>query len=166
MNLFGKSVSEYVSFEKWILGLIALVGAARLALSLAGLPNSEVKWLSVTVVGILGILYCAIRVPTAGFGSYRHLLPLLVLQAVVANLIVVGGIILAMATGVNNIYSAPEFSGGGEGKTWQHVGGHVIFGMVLGPLVFWLVGAGLMFIVNKISRAESPGRSAISSPNS
>ena len=67
MKVFGKSLSEYVSFSKWILGLIAVVGAGRLALSLAGFPNSEVKWLSVSIAGLLGILYFAVRVPTTGF---------------------------------------------------------------------------------------------------
>ncbi len=156
MKIFGKTVSEYVGFEKWILLLIAAVGFGRLILSLAGLPNSEVKWLSVTVMGIIGMVYCAVVVHTSGFGSYRHLLPLLILQSFVGNLIVTGGILLAMATGTNNIYSAPEYSGGGDGKTWTHAGAHVFLGIVLGPLVFWLVASGLMFLVKKVARVSVP----------
>jgi hypothetical protein len=151
MMIFGKSLSEYFAFSKWILGLIALVGVGRLLLSLAGLPNSEVKWLSITIVGLMGIVYFALRVPTSGFGSYRQLLPLLVLQATVANGIVVGGILIAMATGVDNIYSAPEYSGGVDGKSWAHAGAHLLFGIVLGSLIAWLVAAGLMFIVRKVT---------------
>jgi hypothetical protein len=166
MKVFGKSVSEYVSFTKWILWLIALVGAARLALSLAGLPNSEVKWLSVTAMWILGVVYCAVRVPTKGFGGYKHLLPLLVLQGAVESLIIAGAIMIAMARGVDNIYSAPEYSGGGDGKTWQHVGAHFLLGFVLGPLVFWLIAAGIMFVVKKVSSAGSTGSSAVPSSNS
>jgi hypothetical protein len=151
MKIFGRSLSEYVAFSKWILVLIAVVGAGRLVLSLAGLPNSEVKWLSVTVAGLLGIVYFAVRVPINGFGGYKQLLPLMVLQGALANLIVVGGILLAMATGTDNIYSAPEYSGGTDGKTWGHAGAHLVLGIVVGPLIAWLVAAGLMFIVRKIA---------------
>jgi len=155
MKVFGKSLSEYVAFQKWILGLIAVVGVGRLALSLAGLPNSEVRWLSGTVAGILGLVYCAVRVPATGFGSYKHLLPLVVMQSALGNGISAAAILIAMATGTDNIYSAPEYSGGGDGKTWFHAGAHIVLGIVVGSLVFWLVGAGIMFIVKKLSPAGS-----------
>ncbi len=156
MKIFGKSVSEYVGFEKWILVLIAAVAVVRLILSLAGLPDSEVKWLSVTAMGFVGMIYCAVIVHTSGFGSYRHLLPLMVLQTIVANVIVAGGILLAMATGTSNIYSAPEYSGGVNGATWSHAGAHLSLGVVAGGLMFWLVGSGLMFITKKVARVSVP----------
>ncbi len=156
MKIFGKALSEYVGFSKWILLLIAVVGVGRLVLSLAGLPNSEVKWLSVTVMELLGLIYYSVLVHTSGFGSYRHLLPLLVIQAIEANVIVAGGILLAMATGINNIFSAPEYSGGVDGRTWTHAGAHIVFGIVVFSLVAWLVAAGLMFIVKKIARTPVP----------
>ena len=159
MKVFGKSLSEYVGFSKWILGLITVVGVGRLVLSLAGLPNSEVKWLSITGAGLTGIVYFAVRVPTAGFGGYKHLLPLLVLQAAVANGIVISAILIAMATGVDNIFSAPEYSGGLDGKTWAHAGAHLGFGIVLGPLIAWLVAAGLMFVVKKLTPAPAAANS-------
>ncbi len=155
MKIFGKTLSEYIGFSKWILLLIAVVGIGRLILSLAWLPNSEVKWLSVTVTELLGLIYYSVLVYTSGFGSYRHLLPLLVIQALVANVIVAGGILLAMATGINNIYAAPEYSGGVDGRTWTHAGAHIVFGIV-SSLVAWLVAAGLMFIVKKIVRTPVP----------
>src|SRR5437867_11926421 len=102
MKVFGKSLSEYVAFQKWILGLIAVVGIGRLALSLAGLPNSKVRWLSVTVTGILAMVYCAVRIPATGFGSYKHLLPLLVMQSAVGNGISAAAILIAKATGTDN----------------------------------------------------------------
>ena len=153
MKIFGKSLSEYVSFSKWILVLIAAVGIGRLALSVAGLPNSEVKWLSVSIAGLLGMVYFAVRVPTSGFGGYRQLLPLLVLQAIVGNGIVIGGILIAIVSGVDNIYSAPEYSGGVDGKTWAHAGAHLVFGIVLGSLIGWLLTSGLMFLVKRVTPA-------------
>jgi hypothetical protein len=46
MKIFGKTLGEYVRFQKTFLILILAVGLARLALSLAGAPNSTVRWLS------------------------------------------------------------------------------------------------------------------------
>ena len=72
MTIFGKRVSEYLAFAKIFLLLIAIVGIARLALSLAGVENATVKWLSISVLALLGLVYYAIRVHTSGFGSYKQ----------------------------------------------------------------------------------------------
>jgi hypothetical protein len=47
-----------------------------------------------TVVGLAAIFYYGIRVHTTGFGSYRHLLPLLVIRSAVANGIAILGILM------------------------------------------------------------------------
>jgi hypothetical protein len=67
MTAFGSSLADYVRFERLLLWLILPVGLARLALSLAGLSNDIVKWFSMTVVELAGVLYCGIAVPAAGF---------------------------------------------------------------------------------------------------
>lgn len=149
--MFGKSFSEYISFEKWILCLIVIVGLARLALSLGGVPNSSAKWLSITIVTLIGMVYVAIRVHTTGFGSYKQLLPLLLLQTILAHLIVAGAIVLAIMTGKDNIFSAPEYSGGGDGKNWLHVLAHLIAGFIVAPLVLWLVASLILFVTKKVA---------------
>src|SRR2546426_296370 len=50
-QMFGKRLSQYLGFQKVWLALIAAVGLARLGLSLAGLRDSTVTFLSMTVVG-------------------------------------------------------------------------------------------------------------------
>ena len=107
MKLFGKSLSEYIEFQRQILSLIAVVALLRLLLSLAGLPNASVKWLSVSVAGILGVVYYGIRVHTQRFGSYRELLPLVVIQNGVMQAIIIAAIVLGIYTGRDNIYTAP-----------------------------------------------------------
>ena len=150
MKIFGKNLSEYVAFSKLFLGLIFGVGILRLALSLGGMPNSTVKWLSITGVGMIGILYYSIRVHTSGFGSYKQLLPVLVVQGLAAQAIIIAAIVLAIFTGTDNIYSAPEYSGGGDGKTWLHAGAHLVLGTIIGPLVSWLVGCLIMVVTKKL----------------
>src|SRR5688572_29350888 len=99
MTIFGKRLSEYVAFCWPFLVLILVVGLGRLALSLGGVPVSTAKWLSITVVEWIGVVYFAIKVHTSGFGSYKHLLPICVLQRVTVQVVVVPAIILAILTG-------------------------------------------------------------------
>ena len=151
MTIFGKRVSEYIAFQKVILWLIVVVGLGRLALSLGGAPNSSAKWLSITAVIVVGAVYCTIKVHATEFGSYKHLLPLLVIQGALSQLIVAASIVLAILTNKDNIFSAPEYSGGGDGKNWGHVGAHLLVGFVIAPLVFWLVGCLILLVLRKVA---------------
>jgi hypothetical protein len=151
VQIFGKPLPEYLRFQAPILALVVVVGLARLALSLAGTPNSAARWLSVTVILFIGAVYYGARAAATGFGSYRHLLPPLVIQSVVGNAIIIAAIVLAMATGHDNIYTAHEYSGGGEGKTWAHVAGHVVFGLVIAPLVTWILAGGAYLVTKKLA---------------
>lgn len=153
--MFGKSLSEYVSFAKPILLLIAVVGIARLALSLGGVQTSAVKWLSVSAAMFIGLVYFAIRVYTTGFGSYKQLLPLLVIESFVAQVIIIAGIVIAIQTGKDNIFSLPDYSGGQDGKTWLHAGAHLVGGLIVGPLLSWLVGCVIMWVTKKVSPRDS-----------
>jgi magnesium-transporting ATPase (P-type) len=151
MKMFGKSLPEYVSFEKGFLILILVVGLARLALSLAGAPNATVKFASMTVLMLLGLIYYSVRVHTSGFGSYKQLLPVLAVPVILINLITISAIVLAIETGKDNIFTAPEYSpGGANGRTWGHVAGHVIAIVVL-PFVLWGIGALIMLLTKKLT---------------
>jgi hypothetical protein len=152
--IFGKSISDYVRFQKGILWLIVIVGVGRLALSLAGVPNATAKWLSITAVIVVGAVYCTMKMHTSGFGSYKQLLPVLIIQGALSQMIVAASIVLAILTHKDNIFSAPEFSGGGDGKTWGHVGAHLLLGFVIAPLVFWIVGCGILLALKKVAPAS------------
>lgn len=155
MIIFGKPLSEYVAFAKIFLVLIIIVGVARLALSLAGVENAVVKWLSISVVALIGLVYYSIRVHTSGFGSYKQLLALIVIQSIVAQAIIIIGIAIAIFTNRDNIFSAPEYSGGGDGKTWLHAGAHLLFGVIVGSLVSWLIGSIILFVTKKVAPRET-----------
>jgi hypothetical protein len=158
--MFGKTLSEYISFAKPILLLIIVVGIARLALSLGGVQSSAVKWLSVSAAMFIGLVYFAIRVYTTGFGSYKQLLPLLVIQSLVAQVIIITGIVIAIQTGKDNIFSLPEYAGGQDGKTWLHAGAHLVLGLTVGPLLAWLVGSIIMWVTKKISPRHTAAQNA------
>jgi hypothetical protein len=155
MIIFGRPLSDYVAFAKFFLLLIIVVGVARLGLSLAGVENAIVKWLSISVVTLIGLVYYSIRVHTSGFGSYKQLLALIVIQSIVAQAIVIIGIMIAIFTHRDNIFSAPEYSGGSDGKTWLHAGAHVVFGVILGSLLAWLIGSIILFVTKKVAPRET-----------
>jgi len=151
MKIFGKKLSEYIGFEKWFLILVLVVGLLRLWLSLLGVSQSADKFLSLTVLMLIGLVYYSIRVHTSGFGSYKRLLPVLALQWIVAQAIVIAGIVISIGTGKENIFSAPEFSPGKvDGKTWGHALSHVVV-MIVMPLVLWLIGSLIMFVTKKVT---------------
>ncbi|MBI4474554.1 MAG: hypothetical protein HY646_17925 [Acidobacteria bacterium] len=136
-TMFGKKVKEYVRFERRILILIVVVFALRLGLSLAGVSKAEypfmtstgiqtpfpkgTEWVSINLVLLVGILYCAIAVQTRGFGTYKHLFPLLLFQTTLAHGLVGVGIILGIVTGHNNVFTALEHCGV-CGAGWIKVG--------------------------------------------
>lgn len=148
--MFGKRLSEYVGFEWALLLILALVGLARLILSIAGLPNSAVRWVSMNAVVWAGAIYCGIAVFTRGFGSYKQLLPLVFLQALVFNAMVVLGILLAIG-GVPNIFAAPEYSPPGLSQ-WIHALIHLTAGIVVPSLLLWGVASLTLLITKKVAR--------------
>jgi hypothetical protein len=152
--IFGKRISEYLRFQRVWLALLAAVGLARLGLSLAGLPDRTVMWLSMTVVGWAAIFYYGVAVHTRGFGSYRHLVPLILFQVVLVQSIAVFGILLAIA-GVPNIYAAPEFSGPPFARStnqWTHALAHLTIGIVVPTLLGWGVASLVLLITKAVTR--------------
>jgi hypothetical protein len=152
--MFGKRVTEYLGFQKAWLILLAVVGLGRLGLSLAGLPDRTVMWLSMTVVGWAAVFYYGVAVHTRGFGSYKHLLPLMIFQVVLVQAIAVFGILLAIA-GLPNIYAAPEYSGppfARSANQWTHALAHLTIGIVVPVLLGWAVGSLVLLITKKVAR--------------
>ena len=91
--------------------------------------NTTARWISMTVLTWIAIIYYSIRVHTRRFGSYRHLLVICVLLNLSTQIISIAAIVLAILTDKNNIFSAPEFAFGGDGKTWLHAGSHIFIGI-------------------------------------
>jgi hypothetical protein len=147
--MFGKTVAQYLGFQKVVLALIALAFLVRLVLSMAGTPNSVARWSSVTVVLLAGVVYYGVAVYRTGFGSYRQLYPLMLFQSLLGEGLVALAIVWAILTGADNIYTAPEYSGGGDGKNWMHVVAHLVIAAVVLPLVSWGVGSLVMLVTKK-----------------
>lgn len=149
--MFGKTAAQYLSFQKVVLALIVMAWLVRLALSLGGVPNASARWISVTAVLLVGVLYYGVAVHTKAFGSYKQLYPLMLFQSVLGEGLVAVAIVLAILTSRDNIYTAPEYSGGGDGKTWLHVAAHLVLGVVFLPLASWGIGSLVMLVTRKVA---------------
>ena len=158
MTVFGRKLSEYVAFQKGILIAVAVVGVLKLALSLAGVSDAATRWVSLTALSIAATIYYGVAVHTKGFGSYKQLLPLMVIQSMVANAIVIVGILISAMTGRANIFTADEY--GGDSPLALHIGGHVVGGMIVGPLIAWLIASIVMFVTKKVAKAPGPAPAA------
>ena len=146
--MFGKRLSEYLEFQKLFLIVVAVVGLLRLGLSLAGVPNTTTRWLSMNVVSWIACFYYGVAVHTRGFGSYKQLLPLGFFQILVQQVIAVIGILLDMA-GYANVYAAPEFTFG-TGQV-AHLLAHLTIGLIVPPFLFWGVSSLVLFFTKKAS---------------
>ena len=69
MTLFGKPLMDYVRFQTPVLAALVVVGVARLAASLAGVPDETVRWLAMNVVLWAGTFTPASPPPGAGSGA-------------------------------------------------------------------------------------------------
>ena len=150
--MFGRTLSQYVAFQKPILILIAVVFVMRLALSMAGVPVSGAKFVSVTGVVVLGALYYGWAVGQQGFGSFKQLYGANLVQGVFSQTLVALAIVLAIVLGQDNIYTIPEFyppSAGNDpmgmppdGKNFGHAIAHVVVaGAIAIPLIGWLLSS-------------------------
>ena len=154
--MFGKPFSAYVRFAGVSLAIVAGVALLRLVLSLAGVPNASAKWISATLALLICGLVWSARVHTTGFGSYKQILPVVWLQAVAGQLVIIAGIALAIFTGQDNIFTTPEFANNQDGKTWfPHVFGHTIAGAIVLPLILWGLGSLVMLVTKKVAGPPS-----------
>jgi hypothetical protein len=150
--MFGKKLSEYVRFERVILILIAVVFVSRLAVAMSGVEIAKARWVSINIVLLLGLIYCAVNVHLSGFGSYKQLLGLLFIQTAFAHILIASAILMAVVTGVDNIYTNPEFFNHQNGRNLLHVFMHVVAALVL-PLIGWAIGSVILFVTRRIKPA-------------
>jgi hypothetical protein len=147
--MFGKPYADYIRYQFPFLIAIAVVGLLRLVLSLAGQPDSIVKYASMTAVGFASLAYYGVSVRRRGFGSYQQLLPLVFNQGLIANGIAVLGIGLAVM-GMPNIYDMPEFRGPfatAQTTPLQHALAHLFVGTTVGALVGWAFSSIFMALL-------------------
>jgi hypothetical protein len=136
-------------FGKPFLFVVPAVGLVRLALSLSGVPNDTTKLFSMTVLVWIAVFYLATRDLT-----YKQLLFHIGLVNLSAQLVSVLAIAIAIFSGNGNVFSAPEFAFGSDGRTWAHLLAHLFVGIPVGTLVGWAIGSLVLAGRNAYARNQ------------
>lgn len=117
---------------KGFIAAIAAVGFIRFVLSVSGLPNSTVKYVSMSVVILAGAIYFALTTPTHKGrlkDAYLLILPYLVIEVLALG--------YTWGTGHQTIFHAQEYSLG-YGIA-AHTLGHLVGGLTWEPLFLFLL---------------------------
>jgi hypothetical protein len=128
---------------------IAGVGVLRFILTVAGLPDSSVKYVSMTVLILAGTVYFAFATGSHKerlYASYLLILPYLIIE--------VAALGYTWATGQQTIFHAKEYSFGVS--IAQHTLGHLVGGLSWEPLtlflfmeLLWAINAGVRRLFKK-----------------
>lgn len=156
--MFGKPLAYYLKLQAPALIAIFVVFLVRLVMSMAGVPASAGKILSLTFVLILALPYYALLAKREGLG-FRHLFAMCFVQGLFSQTLVALAIVLGIVTGQDNIYTIPEFYPGAngegpfptDGKNWMHAGAHVIFAGALAlPIFSWALSSLFLVIARRV----------------
>jgi hypothetical protein len=128
---------------KYFMAAIAGIGVLRFVLTIAGLPNSLVRFASMTVIITVGAVYFAFTSTTHKErlkAAYLLLLPYMIVE--------VAALGYTWATGHQTIFHAEEYSLGFG--IAQHTLGHLVGGVTWEPLsvfvimeILWLISIGV-----------------------
>ncbi|MEW5976784.1 MAG: hypothetical protein AB1898_13355 [Acidobacteriota bacterium] len=151
MKINGYGILAHVRFLSPLLGILTGVWLLRLALDAGGCPHYLSRFVSVTTTTTAMVFVAALLIHFRGFGSYANMIMASLLLTTWAQLLVILAILFGVITGIENIYTAPEYS---FPKTdpyhLRHIYGHLTFGIGLTTLFGSAVGCLLLWVFRKL----------------
>src|SRR5437867_1401207 len=127
---------------KLFMAAIAVMGALRFLLTIAGVPNTVVKFASMTVIIMVGMIYFGAVLPTHKErlkAAYLLILPYMIVEVLALG--------YTWASGRQTIFHAQEYSFGvGIGA---HTIGHLIGGLTWEPLSLFVVMEIVWFVYSR-----------------
>ena len=127
---------------KLFIAAILVVGMIRFALSVSGVPDTTVKYVSMTVVIAVGMVYFAVTCKTwkqRMKAAYLLILPYMVVEAFALG--------YTLVTRKPTIFHAPQYSFGTT--PGLHFIGHVIGGVTWEPLSLFVVMQVIGFVASR-----------------
>ena len=161
MTLFGKSLREYARFVRVGIVLILLMGVARFAVGVSGVPYERATHLvSLTITTLVLALVYGARAAATGFGGYRQLLPAVALLGFAMYGFIVTAILVEGLGGIHGYFHAPGHGlVPGQISLRDHVLGQLM-AMFFSIGAFWVlaaVGFGLWRAMSPLARRD-PGQ--------
>lgn len=150
MRIRGRTLGDHIRLLGPLFMLLAAVFALRWILALAGAPRFALQVVSTTAAVPVAILLAVMLIHLRRFGSYANVVVASLLLNAWIQLLICSAIVLSIVTGVENIYTQPEYSLGGDPRHLRHLYGHVTFGIGIGTLIGAAVGALLLFLMRRL----------------
>ena len=152
MKIGGHGLREHIQLLMPLFGLLGAVWLIRIVLAALGAPAMLIRLASLTVVGPATVVLAAVLIHSRQFGSY----PSVVLSSFLLNawvqLLIIVAIAFGTITGMENVYTAPEFSFPGDDPHHvKHILGHITFGLGFSSLVGAAEGCLLLWILRKLT---------------
>lgn len=152
MTISGKTLREHLQLQAPLFGLIAAVWVLRGSLYQMGVPLAFVRLLSVTAVVPICILLAALLIHARRFGGHASVVVSAIFLVLWSQILIVAAVLFAVVTGIENVYTLPEFSVSGEDIGHiQHIRGQLTFGIGFESLSGSLIGCLFLFLLRRVS---------------
>jgi hypothetical protein len=152
MKIGGHGLGDHIRLLGPLLVLVAAVWALRIVLYAAGAPPFVLHIVSVSLASAACTLLVGIMVHSRRFGSYTNVVAAVFLLSCWQQLLISAAILFTALTGLQNVYSAPEFSFGQN--LWGHIAGHLTFGIGSGTILGAVMGCAVLWMLRKADRMQ------------
>lgn len=151
MKIGEHGFKEHIRLLAPLFGLVAAVWLLRIILSAVGMSPRYFQTASVTWAASLAVLLAALLIHIYGFGSYSSVVLSSFLLAVWGQGLVVLAVLFSVITGLDNVYTKPEFSVPGDDQYHvRHILGHLTSGIGSGTLFGAAAGCFLLWLLRKL----------------
>ena len=135
MKVGGQGLRDQIRSLWQLFVLIAAVFSLRLIMAAAGTPAWIVRLVSVTVTTSAAILLAVALVHFRQAGGYARVVVVSFLLNAWAQILIMGAILFTGVTGIQNVYTYPEYAlVGPDPNQIRHLLGHLSGGLGLGTL--------------------------------
>ncbi|MFN8006162.1 MAG: hypothetical protein U0V70_03890 [Terriglobia bacterium] len=159
MQVHGYGLRDHLRFLSPLLLLVLTVWILRLLLEIVSVPFWLSKLCSVTAASVLALLIAVFWIHTRRFGSYPNVVAVSFLINAWAHLLIILAIIFSVITGMENIFTRPEFSiKEDDAYHIRHILGHLTFGIGANTLLGAGMGCLLLWLLRLIIPNSNPGK--------
>lgn len=158
MKVSGKTLKEHIQLLTPLFGIIAAVWALRFFLGQVGAPYWLIQPFSVTLIVPVCIILMTLLIYTKRFGGYQNVIVGAFLLVTWSQMLIVAAILLSVIAGIDNIFSAPEFSPENDPGHRHHILGHLTFGIASLTIFSSLMGCVLLYMLRRTHPKSRAGR--------
>ena len=152
MKLSDRSLTEHIRLLTPLFGIITAVFVLRLIVGISDPPGWLLSLISLSLIVPVTIVLMAVMIHSRRFGGYPSVVFSTFLLVAWSQILIVLAIIFTLMTGMENIYTVPEFSIQGEDPYFsRHIFGHLTFGIGLETIFGSILGSLVLYMMRRTS---------------